>query len=793
MGVPKFASIILQRWSAIATAKPRADLPGVSNSSLALDMNGIIHEQFRVILAAHEKLSLEAFEYRLKRSTELTIPWTTAEIVTVPQQLIEGVCQKVLALCKEYVPKDTLIMAVDGVAPMAKMKQQQGRRAKSAQGNPFFYIFDTNAITPGTDFMLLLDQALRRMIDNQRRLLPPRVYYSSHLEPGEGEHKIAQMYREGIVNDPSNVGHTHLLQGLDADLIMISLVSPVRNIVLTKENTDVAIDIEALKQGLMSSSTKAGSIVTDFVLMTFFLGNDFLPASPGMMNLANGLTTMLRVYELLDRPLVINEEINLSSLQQLLTLLAGREGQLLRSIARPSKGNKIRHRIIEENYDPQFANNKGGFKMAEFRQAWYQEELGMREMDLAQILSTKLGLPIPGADLAKVKAMGLNYLAMLHWNLLYYLQGHDAVNFDLFYEHYLAPLLSDLPSLLLTPNITDLLNHYKAGIKSFPDNFPLSQPLTVLHQMVAVLPPRSANLLPSRLQWLMSYDSPILDLYPRDFIYDLEGKDVKHAGSSLLPLLDKSRILAAVSVKAFEEVEVRKYQPVRVLVNNLTDQQIRGLGFNYIFRREPVLTDVGTAKPRLSSIVPVRQEFYPETEVEADEYAAEESVVGEVMPEEFSTVVGQTIVPSEREFSSQAMDFSAEQFSVMSEEDYLRGREETRAREEAEAAVRPSRGVFRGDRGARGSFRGGDRGAFRGGDKGSFRATESTGGSFRADRGRGRSRGREGNNFKPRRREEGQVSSPSAPRTQPSGQQGNRLSSLVREDRTRSSDAEAEF
>ncbi len=69
-------------------------------------------------------------------------------------------------------PRQILFLAVDGVAPRAKMNQQRARRFRSAkdsmmlrdqllsQGKEAPDLFDSNAISPGTKFMFELNRQL---------------------------------------------------------------------------------------------------------------------------------------------------------------------------------------------------------------------------------------------------------------------------------------------------------------------------------------------------------------------------------------------------------------------------------------------------------------------------------------------------------------------------------------------------------------------------------------------------------------------------------------------------------
>ena len=129
--------------------------------------------------------------------------------------LLEEIKKTVLEVWREAGSPKKVFIAVDGVVPMAKIRQQRVRRFKSAWlrstgSGPGQATWDSNSITPGTRFMEKLDAMLNGI--NKGWMV------SGVSDEGEGEHKIMRWLRstrpEGKI----------LVYGLDADLILLSML-----------------------------------------------------------------------------------------------------------------------------------------------------------------------------------------------------------------------------------------------------------------------------------------------------------------------------------------------------------------------------------------------------------------------------------------------------------------------------------------------------------------------------------------------------------------------------------------
>ena len=148
-------------------------------------------------------------------------------------------------------PQKLIYFAIDGVAPRAKMNQQRARRFRAAKDteddarrkteikaewadkiafkerDDSEFKFDSNVITPGTEFMHRLSLALKKYLVERANSDPlwegVSVIFSDAFVPGEGEHKILDFIRGQRAQPGYDPNVRHCLYGADADLIMLGL------------------------------------------------------------------------------------------------------------------------------------------------------------------------------------------------------------------------------------------------------------------------------------------------------------------------------------------------------------------------------------------------------------------------------------------------------------------------------------------------------------------------------------------------------------------------------------------
>ncbi|PRP80266.1 5'-3' exoribonculease [Planoprotostelium fungivorum] len=269
MGIPGFYRWVTSQFPDAAVKLPSLDANIAAdpyNTSehccdyLYLDMNGIIHNSTyqtdNVLPPSYEAAGARVWEYM----------------------------DKLVSSCQ---PSRCLYIALDGVAPRAKMNQQRQRRytaskqtkdehqtearlkktylknnqsssegrsddgalkdyVDEAKKSPF-YQFDSNQITPGTPFMEIVSAWVHQYAIQHTQ--QPQGFWNNvdiivsdssiSSVPGEGEHKLVDFVRQNQKRDSEEGAaiRRHVFYGPDADLMMLGMAVHQNNFWVLRENT----------------------------------------------------------------------------------------------------------------------------------------------------------------------------------------------------------------------------------------------------------------------------------------------------------------------------------------------------------------------------------------------------------------------------------------------------------------------------------------------------------------------------------------------------------------------------
>ena len=526
MGVPKLVSSFIKRLPF-----PNVVLNRIPDniSTLSIDMNGILHSCAQFCYAYTSEATVQRKEYVLK---------TPPEVLEKEYHIL--VTNKISEIISHIHPSEALILAVDGVCPLAKIKQQRQRRYRAAMERVGDNVFDSNSITTGTSFMSRLDTYLTKWITTNQLYLPPLVIYSNHRVKGEGEHKIMDIFRDR--EDLQRSTKSHAIYGLDADLILLSMIAPIRNAYLVREDVTDVINIEALKNALWSMMNRSKTAVLDFSVIMSFVGNDFLPAVVSTSDMSSALKTLMDAYRKVNKPLVTNNTLNWENLSLYLAEVASREPKMFNDLSYNLSYYPLQ--IVKDNVDMS-VHSRHQVNMDALKLQWYNHILSPPSTSDVSVFQKLLNDESPfGMNENNFNDMITNYLIGVAWVLKYYTKGPREINMSWYYPYSHAPLFSELAESVGQMN------------QSFYDDLDDDTPFDIPHQLLSVLPPKSLALIPSMLQVYVTDDfSFIRDLFPDTFTVDMQGS--KH-GNSLVPFIDSLRIIEAVHNISFNDAQ-RKY------------------------------------------------------------------------------------------------------------------------------------------------------------------------------------------------------------------------------------------
>lgn len=418
MGVPGFFSWLLRK-NRDNKKLILADPKNIKKHKLLLiDTNCLLHpcvnfiidkvkQENRVI--SRDQLELEIFQY-IESYIDMLIKKTNSSFVYI---------------------------AIDGVAPMAKILQQRQRRYKYLYDKEMKldyvseemkvdttdiskYPVSSIEITPGTPFMERIDNFMKSYLKklDKRNI---KYIYSSYQIQGEGEHKLLNYIKKNIKN--SQV----IVYGLDADLLFLTLsvdekldndiyvmrekqVFDNKEIDYEKEIEFNYVCIEELRHII----TLLDMEIPDFILLCYTIGNDFLPHIKSLDIKTGGLDKIITVY-----------------------------GELCKQYKkRLYENNKINHNMLKMIMSKLVWTEK---HVKSFKRRLNEGELDISELKIVFENKTdyyKYYLGIDHIDEEIIKEMVITYISGFDWCIEYY--TNECKSWSWGYTYLIPPLLEDI-------------------------------------------------------------------------------------------------------------------------------------------------------------------------------------------------------------------------------------------------------------------------------------------------------------------------------------------------------------
>jgi len=508
MGIPSYFSYIVKNHPDILKRflKTNGEKP---IDHLFMDCNSIIYDAIRSI------------DFNIVTSGQTKV-------------IIDAVIEKIDVIIRVIGPQKTVYIAFDGVAPVAKMKQQRERRFKSLYTdrirkhiykNNKAESWNTTVITPGTQFMTELGEKVK---SHYSAKATAKATVTTSDEYGEGEHKIYDYIR---TSKQVGADEVCVVYGLDADLIMLSLLHLpfVKQLYLFREtpefiksvnrdlepNAHYILDIPALAEQILELMCDTNrdinrdiNRVYDYIFLCFFLGNDFMPHFPAVNIRTGGVDKMLMAYKetigKTEHVLTDGKTIFWKHVRTLVSALAVNEEIWLKKELK-SRDRNEKMTLPSETEEQQFRK----FEMIPSYDRYYEKYIdpfsqGWQDRYYESLFFVKNGI------MTQEEKQGFctSFLEGLEWNMKYYTVG--CADWRWKYNYHYPPLLQDLIQF-----IPYFEHSYFPKIQSQIQSQSLGKgPVLPLVQLCYVLPQESHTFLPSHVQKILK--THFSTCYPRD-------------------------------------------------------------------------------------------------------------------------------------------------------------------------------------------------------------------------------------------------------------------------------------
>lgn len=375
-----------------------------------------------------------------------------------------------------------IYIAIDGVAPIAKILQQRQRRhrylydTKIKLKDNIINKIDTNIIdnitddkitkdekitkdgiivsripissielTPGTEYM---ERINKRMIDLVKKIAEEKkikyIYSSYHVE-GEGEHKILQYIKKNVKPE-----ETIVIYGLDADLLFLALSLGIEHdLYIMREKAifqnktpelDDEIDYNYVEINELHLMINKLNIKTnDFIMLCYLVGNDFIPGLLTTDIKRNGLDKIISSYE--EAKKFINKDIIEKNKDGKLIINYDLVLEIFKKLEYTEWGiwkNINRDKFDKSDIERQKNLNK--FISGENMNTECLEKIEFSSE--TEYYNYYLGINDSIIDKSIIKKMVKDYITGMEWCINYYLE--DCKSWSWGYNFMIAPLIKDI-------------------------------------------------------------------------------------------------------------------------------------------------------------------------------------------------------------------------------------------------------------------------------------------------------------------------------------------------------------